>query len=89
MSSVVADERLFEVGEAQREVSARTPVGEAKTFRPYDQGQTFLLPPSLDDWLPEDHTARFVSEVVDEFLDLSAIYGSYEEASGAPPYTPA
>jgi transposase len=64
------------------------PVGAAKTFRGYDQSQSFLLPPSLDDWLPEDHTARFVSEVVDELLDLSAIYDSYVVADGAPPYDP-
>lgn len=64
------------------------PVGSAKTFRHYDQSQSFLLPPSLDDWLPEDHTARFVSEVVDELLDLSVIYDSYLVADGAPPYDP-
>ena len=88
MTSVLADERLFEVSEAQREAPARAPAGADKTFRRYDQAQTFLLPPSLDDWLPEGHTARFVSEAVDELLDLSEIYASYEEASGAPPYDP-
>jgi transposase len=46
------------------------------------------MPPSLDDWLPQDHTARFVAEVVDELLDLSVVYDSYVEASGAPPYDP-
>ncbi|HXY42972.1 MAG TPA: IS1182 family transposase, partial [Acidimicrobiales bacterium] len=54
----------------------------------YDPHQSFLLPPSLDDWLPEGHVARFISEVVDELLDLSEIYASYESASGAPPYDP-
>ena len=88
MTSVVADDRLFEVGEAQNGTPARASAGEAKTFRPYDQSQTFLLPPSLDDWLPEDHPARFVSEAVEEMLDLSVIYASYAEASGAPPYDP-
>jgi transposase len=48
-----------------------------------------LMPPSLDDWLPDDHTARFISEVVDELLDLSDIYDSYAEGSGGPPYDPA
>lgn len=61
----------------------------SKTFRSYDQDQMFLMPPSLDDWLPEGHSARFISEVVDECLDLSVIYDSYAETSGAPPYNPA
>jgi transposase len=66
----------------------RVPAGRSKVFRRYDRDQSFLLPPSLDDWLPQDHTARFVAEVVDELLDLSVIYDSYVEASGAPPYDP-
>ena len=57
-------------------------------FRSYDPDQSFLMPPSLDDWLPQDHTARFIAEVVDELLDLSAVYDSYVVASGAPPYDP-
>ncbi len=40
-----------------------------------------LLPPSLEDWLPEGHLARFISEVVGE-LDLRPIYQSYEEKDG-------
>ena len=65
------------------------PVGAHKRFRHYDQSQSFLLPPSLDDWLPENHEARFISDVVDTLLDLDCIYDSYTEASGAPPYDPA
>jgi transposase len=60
----------------------------AKKFRSYDQHQSFLLPPSLDDWLPAEHTARFVSEVVDDMLDLTAIYASYTNKTGAPPFDP-
>ena len=82
-----ADATLFEVT-ADDEPSVRVPAGRSKVFRRYDPTQPFLLPPSLDDWLPQDHTARFVSEVVDELLDLSAVYDSYIEASGAPPYDP-
>lgn len=59
----------------------------AKTFRPYVPEQTLLMPPSLSDWLPEDHLARFVSDVVDG-LDLSEIEGAYEEERGYPPYHP-
>jgi len=60
----------------------------AKTFRPYVPEQDFLLPPSLRDWLPADHLAYFVSDLVDE-LDLSAITEPYEEEErGYPPYHP-
>jgi hypothetical protein len=43
-----------------------------KRYRPYEPDDELLLPPSLRDWLPEDHLAYFVSEVVDN-LDLSAM----------------
>ena len=48
-----------------------------KRFRVCSHDQPFLLPPSLQDWLPEDHLARFVADVMNE-LDLSTIYASYE-----------
>lgn len=81
-------EGLFEIEPSQSRTSARVPAGDAKTFREYDQQQNFLLPPSLDDWLDEDDEARFVSELVDGVLDLTAVYASYQSASGAPPYDP-
>lgn len=60
-----------------------------RRFRTYQPKQQYLLPPSLDDWLPEDHLARFINEVVDE-LDLSAIFREYEgDGRGNPPYNPA
>lgn len=62
--------------------------GVDKTFRPYQQNQLLLLPPSLDEWLPENHLARFVSELVDETLDLSGVYASYTERRGYPPFDP-
>lgn len=46
------------------------------------------MPPSLDEWLPQGHLARFVAELVDEVLDLSAIYADYREVRGFPPYEP-
>lgn len=46
-------------------------------FRPYTRQQDYLLPPSLDDWLPEDHLARFIVEVI-ESLDLSAFEKAYD-----------
>jgi len=60
----------------------------AKTYRPYVPEQDLLLPPSLREWLPEDHLAHFVSDLVDH-LDLSAITAVYEdEERGYPPYHP-
>jgi transposase len=60
----------------------------AKTYRPYVPEQDLLLPPSLREWLPENHLAYFVSDLVDH-LDLSAIMAVYEEDErGYPPYHP-
>ena len=58
-----------------------------KTFRPYQPDQTLLLPPSIEEWLPAGHLARFVREVVAE-LDLRAIEDTYEDGPGQPPYHP-
>ena len=46
------------------------------TFRPVDRDAGLLMPPSVDEWLPERHLARFVVEVI-EGLDLRAMIGSY------------
>lgn len=60
----------------------------AKTHRPYVPEQTLLLPPDLREWLPADHLAYFVGDLVDQ-LDLSAILRVYEaEERGYPPYHP-
>src|SRR6202171_1268036 len=60
----------------------------AKAYRAYLPEQDLLLPPSLRDWLPENHLAHFVSYVVDQ-LELSAIESVYEgEERGQPPYHP-
>jgi transposase len=60
----------------------------AKTYRPYVPEQDLLLPPSRREWLPEDHLAFFVSDLIDH-LDLSAITTVYEEEErGYPPYHP-
>ena len=59
-----------------------------KGYRAYLPNQDLLLPPSLREWLAEDHLAYFVSDVVDQ-LDLSAIHAVYEqEKRGQPPYDP-
>src|SRR6202163_332768 len=56
-------------------------------FREIDRDTGFLLPPSVDEWLPEKHLARFVVEVIDG-LDLRAMAGSYR-GSGSASYHPA
>jgi transposase len=59
-----------------------------KGYRAYLPEQDLLLPPSLRQWLEEDHLVYFVSDVVDQ-LDLSAIHAVYEkEKRGQPPYDP-
>jgi transposase len=55
-------------------------------FRDVDRRTGFLLPPSVDEWLPERHLARFVVEVI-ETLDLRAMSGSYR-GSGSASYHP-
>src|SRR6266478_2755223 len=59
-----------------------------KGYRSYLPEQELLLPPSLREWLPENHLVYFVSDIVDQ-LDLSAIHAVYEkEKRGQPPYDP-
>jgi len=62
---------------------------KSRKFREYDPDQTLLMPPSLEEWLPDGHLARFVSDVVDG-LDLTEMRSSYDspEGKGAPPYHP-
>jgi len=50
-------------------------------FRDYSPNQDFLLPPSLREWIPSDHLANFISDVVDA-LDLSEIIGAYDNSQG-------
>ena len=60
----------------------------SKTYRPWNPGQSWLLPPSPRDWLPERDLVYFVLDAVAE-LDLSAITEKYErEERGYPPYHP-
>jgi transposase len=56
-------------------------------FRPINRDTGFLLPPSVDEWLPQRHLARFVVEVIDG-LDLSELEKAYR-GSGSAPYHPA
>ena len=61
----------------------------AQNFLSCDREQVMLLPASVSDWLPADHLARFVVEVV-ERLALGAFYGAYRaDGSGRPAHDPA
>lgn len=61
-----------------------------KTFKPYSPNQVYLLPPNMNDWLPEGHLAWFINDVVDH-LNLQSLYAVYEQGGdrGQPPYHPA
>lgn len=63
-------------------------MGERR-FRDYERRQDLLLPPSLEEWLPDKHLARFISDAVDA-LDLREWELSYATGtgSGAPPFHP-
>jgi transposase len=52
-----------------------------KSFRADDLNQSLFFSPSLHDWLPDNHLARFLADVVNA-LDLDAIYSSYSEKDG-------
>ena len=56
-------------------------------FSPIDRNTLYLFPPSVQEWLPEDHLARFVVEIVDG-LDLRGLEGGYG-GGGKQPYHPA
>ncbi|MEE9492106.1 MAG: IS1182 family transposase [Gammaproteobacteria bacterium] len=56
-------------------------------FQPINRHTAYLLPPSLQDWLPEKHLARFVVDIVDQ-LDLSTLEKRYG-GGGKQPYHPA
>lgn len=62
--------------------------GAKKRFRDFDPNAVMLVPPSLDEWLPEGHLARFLAELVENELDLERFYASYAKAKGQPPYDP-
>ena len=60
----------------------------SKHFRTDHLDQGLLFPPSLHDWLPEGHLARFIVDVIEE-LDLDSIYQSYKgDGRGMAAYPP-
>jgi transposase len=62
--------------------------GMSKTYRPWNVDQAMLLPPSVQELVPEGHLAHFIRDLVRDDLDLSAILDTYNEERGYPPYHP-
>ncbi|MDE5458532.1 MULTISPECIES: transposase [Bradyrhizobium] len=60
----------------------------SKEFRPWKIDEVQLLPPSVQDYVPQDHISRLIVSLVKESLDLSAILGRYRSGLGQPPFDP-
>jgi len=60
----------------------------SKTFRAWDVDQAWLLPASVDDFVPPAHPTHLVREIVRGELDLTPILSAYDEERGQPPYHP-
>lgn len=59
----------------------------AKEYMSFNREQAYLLPPSIDEWLPKEHLARFIVDIVKE-LDLSNIHKHYGGQGGSKAYHP-
>jgi transposase len=61
----------------------------AKSYRPVDRDQVFLLPPDMREWLPGDHPVHLVIAVIEDHLDTSAFHaGRKTGGAGAAGYDP-
>ena len=60
----------------------------SKQFRPWKIDDIQLLPPSVQDYVAEDHLSRFIVRLVRESLDLKEVEGSYRSEVGQPPFDP-
>src|SRR6187431_3447069 len=60
----------------------------SKEFRPWKIDEAQLLPPSVQDYVPQDHVSRLIVSLIRESLDLSAIAGRYTSGLGQPPFDP-
>ena len=75
--------------EASAAVVEHRPAEASAASGPYTPNQVLLMAPVLQEWVPVGDLAHFVSDLVETWaLDLSAIYASYEEERGYPPYGP-
>jgi transposase len=57
-------------------------------YKPYEQKQVYLIPPSTEELIPENHLVRLVNEVIDE-MNIEAILRKYQVGGGASRYHPA
>jgi hypothetical protein len=60
----------------------------SKTFRPWKIDEPLLLPATMQDFVAEDHLARFVLSVVRDEVDLTKITGTCGSERGQPPFDP-
>lgn len=56
--------------------------GTRKHLKSFEPDAVMLVPPSLDEWLPQNHVVRFIAEIIDGELDLARFYDSYAKAKG-------
>ena len=82
------DESLVERVEPPVDVLVDANGGINKRFKAFEPDAVMLVPPSLEEWLPQGHLSRFIAELVDAELDLTRFYASYAKAKGQPPYDP-
>jgi len=82
------DEALVERVERPDDGIVETGAGVNKRFKSFEPDAVMLVPPSLDEWLPGNHLARFIADLVGQELDLSRFYDSYSKTKGQPPYDP-
>ena len=57
------------------------------TYKPYEQNQPYLIPPSVDELIPADHLVRLVSGVIDE-MGIERLLRKYQSGGGASRYHP-
>jgi transposase len=57
------------------------------TYKPYEQHQAYLIPPSVEELIPQDHLVRLVSETIDE-MGIERLLRKYQAGGGASRYHP-
>ena len=62
-------------------------VSDKITYKPYNQGGQWLLPPSLDELVPQNHFVRIVSKTVDD-LEIEEVFARNTKGGGASRYNP-